>query len=652
MKIDVTDSNKLAFFQDLYNEARSYSDKLYEKLNQNIEQYKGSKKIDGSEVDAKQVRNITYELVESQVTSYLPTPAVSPKMYNDRNERNAKSIETLLRNKRNELPFEKLNDIDERFNPIYGGSIWLIEWDNSITTHNTVGDVKISCLSPKKFTGQPNIYDVKEMEYCFIEFETTKEDIVRKYGVTPEVADETESEESSDDKTATLYVCYYKNDADKVCQYIWSADTELSDIEDYYARKRYVCKKCGKRKEICSCEKGDYELQNEEYEELEEDIILTDGEILPAMSPVIEDGQVVTETVKQQAILEDGSVALEDINGVKLPMMIDVQVPKMEKTKLPFYTPNILPIVIRKNTSEEDSLLGQSDVEFIRPQQQAINKIESRIVEKLMGSGVFPIVPEEFNGEIDNSIWKKVFRAKPSTFNMFGRVDLQVDISRDIAQSDRLYDQAKRILGISDSYQGQYDASAQSGKAKQIQVNQAAGRLDSKRQMKNAAYAEIDQIIFQYYLAYADEPRPASYKDAMGRTQNCMFNRYDFIEKDEAGEYYYNDEYLFSTDATVDVERNRETLWQENRINFQQGAYGDPTQLTTLLIFWLNMEKAHYPWAHDNVERIKEEIQRQQEIAQYQQQIQQLDNEVSNRKNYEEYLKSQISNRRENNGNQ
>ena len=234
----------------------------------------------------------------------------------------------------------------------------------------------------------------------------------------------------------------------------WSADTELSDIEDYYARKRYVCKKCGKRKEICSCEKGDYELQNEGYEELEEDIILTDGEILPAMSPVIKDGQVVTETVKQQAILEDGSVALEDINGVKLPMMVDVQVPKMEKTKLPFYTPNILPIVIRKNTSEEDSLLGQSDVEFIRPQQQAINKIESRIVEKLMGSGVFPIVPEEFNGEIDNSIWKKVFRAKPSTFNMFGRVDLQVDITRDIAQSDRLYDQAKRILGISDSYQG------------------------------------------------------------------------------------------------------------------------------------------------------------------------------------------------------
>ena len=302
MKIELEDTTKLAFFQNLYNEARAASDTLYEKLTQHLEQYKGSTKIDGSDVEAKQVRNITYELIESQVTSYLPNPAVNAKMYSEKNERNAKSIETLLRNKRDELPFEKLNDMDERFNPIYGGSVWLIEWDNSITTHNTVGDVKISCLSPSKFTGQPNIYDIKEMEYCFIEFETTKDDIVRKYGVTPTVADETESDENADDKTATLYVCYYKNEKDKVCQYIWSADTELSDIEDYYARKRYICKSCGKRKEICTCEKPKYELQNEEYEEIDRDIILSDGSVLPAMSDVIEDGQVVMETVKQQAI--------------------------------------------------------------------------------------------------------------------------------------------------------------------------------------------------------------------------------------------------------------------------------------------------------------------------------------------------------------
>lgn len=643
MKIELGDQSKLTFFQSLYTEARSAAEEQYADLKKHLAQYKGSREIDDSDVEAKAIRNITYELVESQVTSYLPTPAVTPKMWSDKNERNAKSIETLLRNKRDELPFEKLNDMDERFNPIYGGSIWLIEWDNSITTHNTVGDVKISCLSPKRFTGQPSIYDVKEMEYCFIEFETTKEDIVRKYGVSPSIADETESDENADDKTATLYVCYYKNDRDKVCQYIWSADTELLDLEDYYARKRRVCKRCGKREELCSCENPKLELQNEEYEEVTLDIPLSDGSFIPSMSEVYKDGQPVMEKQKKQMLEEDGSPAMEDVNGVLMPLLADMDVPKMEKTRLPFYTPNILPIVIRKNTSEEDKLLGQSDCAFIRPQQQAINKLETRIMEKLLGSGVFPIVPDTWEGDMDNSIYKRVFRTKPNEIGSFGRVDLQVDVSRDIAQADRLYDQAKRILGITDSYQGQYDSSAQSGKAKQIQVQQAAGRLDSKRQMKNAAYAEIDQIIFQYYLAYADEPRPAIYIDAQGRKQNVIFNRYDFIERDEAGEYYYNDEYLFAADASIDIEKSRELLWQENRQNFQQGAYGDPSIPQTLLIFWQNMEKAHYPWAHDNVERIKEEIARQQRIEQLQEQIGGLQQEVQNRAGYENYLLEQIN---------
>ena len=54
--------------------------------------------------------------------------------------------------------------------------------------------------------------------------------------------------------------------------------------------------------------------------------------------------------------------------------------------------------------------------------------------------------------------------------------------------------------------------------------------------------------------------------------------------------------------------------------------------------FWQNMESAHYPWAHDNVERIKQEIERQQELAQKQQQIDKLTQELDSRKGYEAYL--------------
>lgn len=612
MRVDK--DNKLQFFKDLFENAKGQQAALRDDFDKWSKQYKGDLTIDGSDEPALTGRNITYELIESQFSSYLPSTAVTPEVYSERNDRNAKSIERLLKNKRNQLPFEKMNDIDERYSPIYGGSIWLVEWDNSIKTHNTVGDVKITCWSPSHFVGQPCIYDIDDMEYCFITFETTKEDLVRKYGVPIDVADDTESENGGEtDETATVNVCYYKNDEDKICQYIWSGDTELQDIEDYYSRKVYVCKNCGRRKELCTCDKPDYELQDDEYEELDHDIVLSDGSVIPAASPVMKDGQVVMEESQQQAVLEDGSVAMDEINGIMIPATVPVQVPKLERTKLPYYTPSKFPIIIRKNTSQEDSLFGQSDCEFIRPQQQAINKIESRILEKLMNAGVYPTAPEDYIGQFDNGLYKNVIKVGQGNYKLFGRIDLQVDLTQDISQSERLYQQSKRIMGITDSYQGQADSTAQSGKAKQIQVNQSAGRLDSKRKMKNAAYAEIDEVIFLYYLAYADEPRAMSYVDSMGRLQNAQFNRYDFIERDENGEYYYNTQYLFGTDPTGDVEQSRETIWSENRLNFQNGCYGNPQQLETLLIFWQQMERHHYPDARDMVERIRGIIEAQRE---------------------------------------
>lgn len=612
MRVDK--DNKLQFFKDLFENAKGQQSALRDDFDKWSKQYKGDLTIDGSDEPALTGRNITYELIESQFSSYLPSTAVTPEVYSERNDRNAKSIERLLKNKRNQLPFEKMNDIDERYSPIYGGSIWLVEWDNSIKTHNTVGDVKITCWSPSHFVGQPCIYDIDDMEYCFITFETTKEDLVRKYGVLIDVADDTESENGGEtDETATVNVCYYKNDEDKICQYIWSGDTELQDIEDYYSRKVYVCKNCGRRKELCTCDKPDYELQDDEYEELDHDIVLSDGSVIPAASPVMKDGQVVMEESQQQAILEDGSVAMDEINGIMIPATVPVQVPKLERTKLPYYMPSKFPIIIRKNTSQEDSLFGQSDCEFIRPQQQAINKIESRILEKLMNAGVYPTAPEDYIGQFDNGLYKNVIKVGQGNYKLFGRIDLQVDLTQDISQSERLYQQSKRIMGITDSYQGQADSTAQSGKAKQIQVNQSAGRLDSKRKMKNAAYAEIDEVIFLYYLAYADEPRAMSYVDSMGRLQNAQFNRYDFIERDENGEYYYNTQYLFGTDPTGDVEQSRETIWSENRLNFQNGCYGNPQQLETLLIFWQQMERHHYPDARDMVERIRGIIEAQRE---------------------------------------
>jgi hypothetical protein len=529
-------------------------------------------------------------------------------------------VEKLLNNLRNKLPYEKMNDMDERYSVIYGGSVWLVEWDESIRTHNTIGDVKVTCLAPTHFIGQPNIYDINDMEYCFIKIDTTKEDLVRKYGVSFSDAEEAETEESAkDDKIATEVICYYKDDDDSICQFIWSGDVILSDVDKYYSRKRSICKHCGKPEGLCECDHPKYEDENADEEELTHDIRLSDGTYLRAMSEKIENGQVVMSTEKRQAVLPNGQVALDNLGGILVPAMVDVPVPKMEKTKIPYFVPTKFPIVIRKNTSQEDNLFGQSDCEFIRPQQQEINKRESRIAEKLNHAGSILGVPEGFTGTIDETIMKRMVEIAPNQRDLFKVFDLQMSIAQDIAQSDRAYDHAKRILGISDSFQGQYDASAQSGKAKQIQVQQAAGRLDSKRRMKNAAYAEIDEVIFQLYLAFADEPREMSYKDAQGRFNNAEFNRYDFVKRDENGEYYYDYDYLFATDGVGDIETNREQIWVENRQNFKDGAYGDPRDPQTLLIFWQNMERSHYPYARENVERITDLIEQREQVLAAQQ---------------------------------
>lgn len=431
MQIDK--ENKLDFFKDLFANAKSEMEGLIEDFNKYSKQYKGDLEIDGSDTPAQTSRNITYELIESQFSSYLPTTAVTPEVFSEKNERNAKSVEKLLRNKRNRLPFEKMNDIDERYAPIYGGSVWLVEWDNSIKTHNTVGDVKVTIWAPTHFVGQPHIFDIDDMEYCFIFFETTKEDLVRKYGVSFETAEETESDnDSENDETATVVVCYYKDEDDRICQYIYSGDTELLDIEDYYSRKKYICKNCGKRKELCTCEKPDYEMQDDEYELLDHDIRLTDGSFIRASSEVMENGQVVMETQRQQAMTPDGNIAMDEINGVMLPIGADVQVPKMEQTKLPYFTPTKFPIVIRKNTSQEDSLFGQSDCEFVRPQQQAINKLESRILEKLMKAGVYPTAPDDYAGQFDNTLYENVIKVRQDNYKLFNRIDLQVSVQQDI----------------------------------------------------------------------------------------------------------------------------------------------------------------------------------------------------------------------------
>ena len=119
-----SNEEKLEFFTNLYDRAKiAYKDKL-EEYQRNMRQYKGSCEIDGSNESAITVRNVTYELIESQISCDIPLPKVDAMCYSERRARNATSVERLLSSLRDKLPFESMNDRDERYTYIYGASVW------------------------------------------------------------------------------------------------------------------------------------------------------------------------------------------------------------------------------------------------------------------------------------------------------------------------------------------------------------------------------------------------------------------------------------------------------------------------------------------------------------------------------------------------
>lgn len=47
-------------------------------------------------------------------------------------------------------------------------------------------------------------------------------------------------------------------------------------------------------------------------------------------------------------------------------------------------------------------------------------------------------------------------------------------------------------------------------------------------------------------------------------------------------------------------------------MNLQSGAFGDPTQLPTLILFWGKMELLHYPGAGETKKYLEEQLKMQQ----------------------------------------
>lgn len=624
----------------------------------------GDTKRSGGPKSTSHVRNIVFENIESQVSTAIPQPKVTARRKKD--EPLAEVIEHFLRNELDRLPFEMLNDMAERTVPVQGGAGLMVEWDNRARTHDTVGELCVRLLHPKQYGPQPGIYtDIEDMDWFIVKLPSTRKALEEQYGVDLSDAGESEPGVRTAQEAApgegdqvTQYIGYAKNAKGGIDRYSWVNDTELEDIENYQARRQPVCAKCGRVRplpgQLIASELSDGFLwPAEEYAPdpgmllasgMAEREMLGDETDLGALNVFVGDGAAPEETGLFQYDGGDcpfcGSGEFTDAEQEYERVMLPIRLRSgevvpglhpeinsegravMAPTLIPFYQPNIYPIVLQRSVSVHGQLLGSSDVDVIRDQQNTVNRIEQKIIDRLVKAGTRITLPAQSNLRMDPEDGERWYLQNPADASMIRVYDFKGDLEYELLYLAQVYEEARQILGITDSFQGRQDTTATSGKAKEFAAAQSAGRLESKRAMKNAAYAKLFETMFKFWLAYSDEPRPVSYKNSRGETEYQEFNRYDFLEKDGDGQYYWNDQFLFSCDTSAPLAGNREAMWQETRMNLQTGAFGDPAATETLILFWSKMEELHYPGAGATKQFLEERAQREAEQAQMMQALQ------------------------------
>lgn len=567
------DKKKHETWLELYDDAVSHRMDIDKQIKRRNELYKGvaqpidpkTGRVATKRADCK--RNMCFELIETQINNAIPQPKVTPR--DPDNVDLASDLEGYLQMEMDRLCSEELNDAAERETLKQGTVFYLVGWDETKATPTTSGELFVKMYPLNRVYPQPGITDIHEAEYIFTKDLVSKDKIKEVYNVTiPEGPDYKNMN--------TLITAYYYNKKGNVSKYGWIENTDcvVFDEEDYETRKIKVCKQCGEKLydkdmcELCGDEHHTYESMGDE--KVPEDIVRGDPSN-PNEQPEV--------LVKKDSFI-------------------------------PYYKIKELPFVLRRNISDGESLYGVSDIDLLEGNQISMNKILTKMEENVLKAGSFVTKPNGVNIPNTDETLKIINVKDPNMMKAFSVQTVQANMQQDNILQEEFYQMGRDSLGITDSYQGKRDTTAESGKAKQVSAAQAAGRMESKRRMKDAAYADLYKLMFKYLLAYCDEKRIYAKMKPNGEYVKGSFSRYNYLDG-EPGSVYYNDRFLFSVDDASTLATNRTAMWQETTNNFVSGTLGNPADPQTMMLYWNMMKGLNYPLAKTALQSLQ---QRQQQL--------------------------------------
>ena len=534
---------------------------------------------DGEESTRKgrSLRKMVYELIESKIDNSIPMPKIRPRYKTDL---------PLVSVTENYLKFEVdgiftkyLNDRSERSTYVDGTSWYKVWWDSLDNTHERSGNVKIDLCRVDQIVPQPGVSDYRQLEYIF---ERKEISLTRIWDLYHRRIIPTEANTN----VIEVISCYYLNSDRVVGLFMYAPHSRqvICNEEDWQIRKLRTCIVCGTVNptgDTCrNCGSKTFKYENATEEILENDI----EEIYNPYDVGETDDESEKEHYKSRVFLTAG-------------------------TKIPFYKITQLPFIPRPAISSLDNIYGTSEVKVTLESQDAINKLLTKALEKTMKSGTILTKPEKLKiGDSDDTIKVLSVRTTEEAAMVQSR-PVVADTSQDLVMAATLYESGKASSGVTESFQGAKDSSATSGKAKQYAAVMTAGRIESLRVMKSAAFAGLYELVLKYLLAFSDEPRKFVRVLPNGSQKEEVWNKYMFLDKDKYGNIYYRDDLRFDSDPASTLSQNRAQMWQETQDKFVQGAFGNPADPRVLELFWNIMDSLQYPLAKVVLAGIKENSQ-------------------------------------------
>ena len=574
----------LSKFVALYNHAKQAQERCEYASPQNLDKWRraylgtlNALKQDGTESERKcrQLRKVAYEIVESTIDNSIPMPKMQARYKDDLHLTSV--TENYLKYEMERIVTKFNNDAMERSTYIDGTAWYKIWWDSLDNKNERSGNVKVEFCTVDQIIPQPGVKDYKLLEYIFERQRVSIARIYDTYGrvVTP-----------NNGELVDVVNCYYLNDERVVGLFSWCemSGQVICNEKDWQIRKIRTCETCGTINnygKTCSfCGSKNIKYKNATKEILSEPLV----QIYSPYEVGETDDLQRRDEVNQKIFANAGD-------------------------EIPFYQLRQLPFVPRPAVSTTDAIYGISEVRVVLEMQDGVNKTLTKAIEKTLKSGTVVTKPEKLKVSNTDDTFKMFGVRSAEEASMVQAKQIMADVSQDMTMAAVLYDSAKSSSGITDSFQGKADSTATSGKAKQYAAMQSAGRIQSMREIKSAAFSGVYELIFKYLLAFSDETRKFVKVLPDGTIQEERWNKYMFLDKDKNGEIYYRDDFTFNCDAAATLTTNRIQMWQETQDKFIQGALGAPNDPRTLKLFWNIMDSLQYPLANVALAGIKENEQ-------------------------------------------